>query len=398
MVRLIYSKNQDLRAYQSTASADPERIYLNDGNGIFTTNEFAGTPDTVGCALGDLDGDGDLDVFVAVVNGTDQVYLNTRRRLLAYWDFDSESGGIVPDKSGYGQDGDLNGVGSPTLTSDGGGYSGQAGDKALSYRSTDQATDLNDFVATSIVSPGTNDWSVALWFRSNTQATPLIDHFQLPDNTSGYQTGGGWFSIWDDSLANNLAQTNGFTAAADGNWHHMAVVVDRGTDVATIYVDGVAGNSFSTAILDNMTFEEIHLGTFNDGQNLGSGEIDDYAIFGEALTPAAVTGLATKAVSRAGFNLLDADHSRPKLTIAGSLLLHVSSPLGSKSVMTMAPVPPTTAWRSRGELSESEYPFGTTPCVPPSRERNTSCTRRVNRMGRFFAAEVPYHSFLFAIQ
>ncbi len=67
----------DLDAFVTNWS-DPNKVWLNDGTGDFTdSGQSLGSSDSWGVALGDLDGDGDLDAFVANSYGEpNKVWLN----------------------------------------------------------------------------------------------------------------------------------------------------------------------------------------------------------------------------------------------------------------------------------------------------------------------------------
>ncbi|MFC1852342.1 FG-GAP repeat domain-containing protein [candidate division CSSED10-310 bacterium] len=55
----------------------PNTVWLNNGNGTFTNSGQAlGTAESAGIDLGDLNGDGALDVFVTNANTSNQVWFN----------------------------------------------------------------------------------------------------------------------------------------------------------------------------------------------------------------------------------------------------------------------------------------------------------------------------------
>jgi len=55
---------------------EPNNVWLNDGTGTFTLAQSIGSAQFLDAQLSDLDGDGDQDAFVSVVNGSNRVYLN----------------------------------------------------------------------------------------------------------------------------------------------------------------------------------------------------------------------------------------------------------------------------------------------------------------------------------
>jgi uncharacterized repeat protein (TIGR01451 family) len=73
----------DLDAFVATASIGdpPNQVYLNQGNGTLVSGQSMNSPRSYGVALGDVDDDGDLDAFVANTGdgspqGPNEVWLN----------------------------------------------------------------------------------------------------------------------------------------------------------------------------------------------------------------------------------------------------------------------------------------------------------------------------------
>ena len=76
---------------------DPNTVWLNNGTGAFTdSGQHLGSEDTSAVALGDLDGDGDLDVVFGNPDQADTVWLNNKNAPVAR----DDSFAVPPDSSG----------------------------------------------------------------------------------------------------------------------------------------------------------------------------------------------------------------------------------------------------------------------------------------------------------
>src|SRR5690606_36148783 len=69
----------DLDTFWANSDAEPDEVWINDGTGIFTTTGQAlALTSGQAVALGDINGDGDLDAYVAQEVADDFVWLNNR--------------------------------------------------------------------------------------------------------------------------------------------------------------------------------------------------------------------------------------------------------------------------------------------------------------------------------
>ncbi|MEZ6044022.1 MAG: FG-GAP-like repeat-containing protein [Planctomycetaceae bacterium] len=95
-----FDNDGDLDLLLSKSSAQPNTLWLNDGNGNFTdSGQRLGSSATLGIGIGDLDGDGDLDFISANYNTDNQVWLNENVSLPYTQDFENDTWqGLVINK------------------------------------------------------------------------------------------------------------------------------------------------------------------------------------------------------------------------------------------------------------------------------------------------------------
>jgi len=90
--------DDDLDAFVTTSQLGENQLYINNGSGSFTVSDASSDKDAGGdVALGDLDGDGDLDAFVAN-DGKNKLYINNGSGVFTVLDASSdvnESSGVA---------------------------------------------------------------------------------------------------------------------------------------------------------------------------------------------------------------------------------------------------------------------------------------------------------------
>ncbi|MAH51360.1 hypothetical protein CMI37_36425 [Candidatus Pacearchaeota archaeon] len=191
--------------------------------------------------------------------------------LIAYYKFESGSGGITPDETGS-YPGTL--MGNAQISSDVGKGNVASFDGLNSY------VDLGD-----VLNPGTSDWSVAVWFKhgSGTGEQILYNKENLYEARVYLgRVGYAWKPFWS-WVDPNFPVT-------DGSWHHFVLVYDHSSQ--TVYKDGVISPIYSRSQIGNMgsstaTFKIGARGT-TTAHGFFNGGMDDFMVYNRALTPAEV--------------------------------------------------------------------------------------------------------------
>ncbi|MHC4872295.1 MAG: cadherin domain-containing protein, partial [Planctomycetota bacterium] len=248
-----------LDAFVANAFGTANTILLNDGDGTFTAGpESYGFGFSEDMALGDLDGDGDLDAFVANSGGANKVWLGdgdgTFTEVAEDYDFASSSGIALGDFDG---DGDLDAYianhsgtantvwlndGDGTFTFEGNTY-GSSASADVSLGDLDGDGDLDAFVG--------NDTGQAnsVWLGNQFPSDITIDSSTVDEN----QLSG--------ALVGALSSTDPDVSDA----HFYMLEAGAGdTDNASFMIDG-AGNLKTSAFFDYETKSSysIRVGTYD---------------------------------------------------------------------------------------------------------------------------------------
>ena len=212
--------------------------------------------------------------------------------LVGYWNFDDN----VDDKSGNGNQGTIVG-GAPYSTDTPGLLTPST--KSISFDGVDDYV-LITHNAHLPINP-TPAWTLSMWVKGagDVGAANADDRVFSESSTLG------------NPLFNLGTRNNGTTAELDffyrpggphqfsnglpfdGEWHHIAWVDVEATGGAVLYVDGVEDTTFTYTRVDLASTMTTIGGILRTTPCcLFTGNIDDVALWNEALTPAAIEALA----------------------------------------------------------------------------------------------------------
>lgn len=139
-------------------------------------------------------------------------------------------------------------------------------------------------------------YTCSFWFKTNQATTGMFAVVQGDLGTGGhdrhiYLSGGNIRArTWNDETIASTGKNY-----ADSQWHHVAHVFGGSVGGQKLFVDGVQV-AVGTKALSNFDWQaRVNIGFSNDaaGSTYHEGEIDDVAIWSEALNPTSIASLAS---------------------------------------------------------------------------------------------------------
>jgi len=215
------------------------------------------------------------------------------RDLVAHWAFDDGTGSIATEDAGGNHNGAL--TGGTWLPSGrfGGALRLEAGDR----------------VTVSGFPQAASNWTVSVWIRSSVAdlAASTIDWTTIISTENVFN--GGW-QVYLDNRPNfqrfDAAYWAGATVAdyvvvfcrcieAD-RWIHLTTVWDGAASEVRLYHDDQLVNRLPMPVPILPGDTTLYMGTWNQGDRLLRGDLDDFAIWRRALQPAEIASISTQAV------------------------------------------------------------------------------------------------------
>ncbi len=209
--------------------------------------------------------------------------------LAAWWTFNEPAGSSPQDSAGFGNLGTL--IGNPLAVE------GKVG-KALRFDGASQYVEIGSHPE---LNAGTGDFSIDAWVRTTRNGLqvivdkrndpPLGFSLAVLDGRLGFQLAdrpGSRTCSTDNTVSacTNWFVPSGSQSLADGQWHHVAVTVDRDQAAGgLLYVDGAIALVFDPTIRNRSLDNEAPLRIAASGAgSFWQGDIDEVAFFKRALS------------------------------------------------------------------------------------------------------------------
>jgi hypothetical protein len=232
--------------------------------------------------------------------------------LVGYWPLDGATtnwtSNTTADLSGNGNTGTLTAMSTTSSP-----VAGKIGQAFKFNRNTSSATNFIQVADSASLKPGTNSFTVAFWLNPSINYPDGNNMNIIEKSIDSASPGWGIYRDTGGNLKVRLGYTTGSVDAAMGSfstnfatstWTHAVLVVNRSTNKAYWYKNGVAvGSQTDISAVTSMTNTQIlDIGAGNQGlgaDNLG-GRLDDVRIYNRALSAQEVALLYATGASKIG--------------------------------------------------------------------------------------------------
>lgn len=279
----------------SGVSVDEAQLHGNENNVVvlFLSDEISANATVSATGVEDFAGNA-----IASADAT-----NIGTDVLAYWNFDDASNAHYTADLTHSDYGDL--LGGAVFTDDRGGRSGEAGDRALDLGTRAGGQHVRVEPADWLNMAGANNQiTFSFWQKWNQGIGSQSSFWAVSTGSRGTQRGAQSHTPWSNGQIyfDTAGCCDGGTERINApissvfdefdweEWHHFAFVKDG--DYKEIYVDGeffLEGNNTNLLPTD---FVRLMIGSDGNGGNSHGGLLDEFAVFGSALSESDIEKLA----------------------------------------------------------------------------------------------------------
>ena len=266
--------------------------------------------------------------------------------LIGYWNFDESGGNVAVDASGQGATGAIQGV--PTRVA------GARGGTALDFNGSNNQVSVAS--AASIFASVNTQATVAFWqfgaadqplsrtiFSAKGSGGQRFLQSHLPwDNSNVY---------WDAGNSSGYDRINRGAAPSEfrGQWNHWAFVKNATTGVMEIHLNGALWHSGTGRTLTMAGVTQFAIGS-EIGGNYYHGQMDEFAVWNQALTPTQILDLYNRGVTFSPTTMAT--------SLVNSSGVLAPGGIGAIGTTTFAPQPTQTNIAPTGTASQISTAYG----------------------------------------
>ena len=210
--------------------------------------------------------------------------------LIGYWKFEENSGTSIADSSSNSNAATL--TNGPTFSTDVPVAPTWANDYSIALDGTNDYIDVSNFDPSTEI--GTGAFTMSMWVKADSSANQIFWYMGGGGTQNmmrlNYLASSGGFKIWAVSggtWSNQYPHSS--VSTSTGTWYNVTVV--RSGTTVTVYTNGANSDSKTHSSLGTGFGSTHWVGQYWDASNSLDGNVDEYALWDEALTSSEVEAI-----------------------------------------------------------------------------------------------------------